>query len=358
MKIAAFSDLHAHLYEAHAKILAGGTNSRLQDCIEALKAIVAYCTENAIRVIVFGGDLYHVKGEIKVPAFNRIHEIIAQAHEMNWLMIPGNHDFANEDGAEHALETFKALPHVRVFDTPWSHTEVDGSGSEANFVFIPFIRDRKKLEEAIAGFEKPLSPRLRILVAHQYTHELMRKYTGRDGDLSAEDLARRFDLVLLGHHHVHDIIVTAGGRKVVSIGAPLQHTFGERGFKTGFVVVDTESLEVEHVPIKSPEFHAFTSLDEMAGTDATGDFVRVRVTGKREAEKARKILEDAGAASIAIEIIPDAKEVRIDLEPGLADTEILQRYVDSEWGKSDLDSARLLEFGHTYLRRGAAVVGG
>lgn len=363
MRFGVFSDLHAHAYDAHASTLAGGMNSRLQDCCDALEKIIDHCQEEAIKHVLFLGDLFHIMGEIKVQAFNRIFGLIALAESIHFLMIPGNHDFASENGSEHALEPFKALKNVTVFDRPKVVTLTEHAADpKVQVGFVPFIRDRATLVKEIRILEYEDSKVPKVLACHAYTHELMRKYTGREGDISAEELAEKADLVLLGHHHVHEIITLATdhskNKQVVSVGTPLQHTFGERGFATGFIVVDTDTLKVEHIPIKTPEFKAFTGVKEIKADEVEGNFVRIKVAGKEEAKKAKDALEAAGAASIAIEIIPEAKESRIDLEPGLDDLEVIRRYTESEWGKHEFGSDRLIAVGQEYLKRGSAALGG
>jgi DNA repair exonuclease SbcCD nuclease subunit len=178
----------------------------------------------------------------------------------------------------------------------------------------------------------------------------MRKHLGIDGDTSGREMLEHFDLVLLGHHHVHDIITEEKSfRKVVSIGSPLQHTFGDRGEQKGFVVIDTGTLDVEFHELRTPRFTAFEGAKAIIPEEVEGGFVRVKVESKAEAAKAKKVLEKAGAASVVIEIIPKAKESRIDLTPGAKDTEILSKYVESEWGETNLDSKRLLQKGRKYL---------
>ncbi len=354
MKIAAFADLHAHPFESFAHTLEGGINSRLADCIKALEEIIKYCRENDIRHIINAGDTFHVKSIINVTAFNAVFRVISQADDLKWHMIPGNHDFATEDGKEHSLEAFSVLRHVNIYNTPAETTYTLHGESPLQLTFIPFIRNKKELAKTLR--EMPLYPRHHhILVGHQYISDLTRLAFKKEGDFEAKDLAA-WDMVLMGHYHVHGIVETtpyAGkrGASIISIGAPLQHNFGDRGHKKGFVVIDTEELTCQHIPIKTaPAFKAFEGVSAIIPEDVAGHFVRVRVTGEKEAKRARMALEKAGASDYTIEMIPTSKEARIELDPGLDDAAILKKYISSEWGATTLDPDELLKVGLEYLK--------
>ena len=115
MKLVAFSDLHAHCHQNHASTLEGGRNSRLQDCLDALRAVYTHAQSVKAAAVLFAGDMFQIKGEVNVDAFNGVWQIIKEEFQhMQTVMIPGNHDMANAAGHVHALEKFDG-GNVRVF---------------------------------------------------------------------------------------------------------------------------------------------------------------------------------------------------------------------------------------------------
>ncbi len=359
MKLVAYADAHQHEYKNHAWLTEDGLNSRVVDVANAVNEVYAYA-DSIGAPVMFLGDMFQIKGNVAVTGFNEIYWIISRrfdpARKEDDLMIPGNHDMATADGSRHALEVLNQGHNIVVSKptllTPWPgvvvatipYPLVNGKFNDRKFVAA-----YNTLAEQVAEYE---TGTFRILMAHCYTHELMGKHHGVAGDVSGADLLEAFDLVLLGHHHIHDVIEGPDGKKCVSVGALIQHTFNDVGDKRGFVEIDTETLKVTHHVIESRKFWAFEGEKEIIPEKAAGGFVRVRVGSKAEGERARKELEKAGAASISIEVIPKTpKKTRLDVEAGAKDDEIIKKFLDSEFCTTTLDKSDLLGRAKEYLAK-------
>ncbi len=366
MKFIAYSDPHCHPHQSYSKILPDGMNSRLMDTVGAVRKI--YDAGNKLNIpVVSGGDSFQIKNSVDVITNNEFEKIIrnrakyANPHATDIINI-GNHDTATHDGSRHALEPLSHLNGIFIPMKPITHFAIWGS-ENVMFSIIPytmeygrFSPDKFKacLDSAIKETAR-VKPRTSILLGHAYTHELMKKYLDRDGDIYGRELLKHFDLTLLGHHHVHDTI--RGGtdgdgriRKVVSIGSPIQLKADERGEKKGYLIIDTDTLGIEFVPLESPEFHHFDGEKAIIPEKISGDFVTVKVGSKAEHTRVKTLLERYGVAEYRIEVIPTKKETRIDLSPGAKDDEIVTKYLTSEWGKTDLNIDRLKTLGLEYLK--------
>lgn len=363
MKIVAYSDVHSHEYKNHSWVTETGLNSRVEDIIQAVSCIYEYADKiKAPRI--FAGDMFQIKGQIPVTGFNELYRLItghSAGRKMQDIMLPGNHDMATPDGRRHALEVFAnggnvVIGHPSVF-SPWPGVVVGAIPypmEDGKFSARKFVEAYNFLAENCSGPE--YKGFTKVLVSHLYTHELMGKYHGVAGDINGKDLLESFDVALLGHHHIHDVIEGDRGKKCVSIGAPVQHTFNDVGDRRGFIVLNTETLEVEHHEIESRKFWSFTGKDSIVPEKASGSFVRVRVGSKAEGEKARKELEKAGAVSIVVEVVPETKKARLDLDlesSGGKDEEIVQKFLDSEYCTTDLDKAELKTLANRYLSKAA-----
>jgi DNA repair exonuclease SbcCD nuclease subunit len=356
MKLVFFSDLHAHEYQAHAKVGPSGLNTRLEHSFAVVDEIVRFSEE--IRAwTLFLGDLFHIKGMVSVQALNGLMNRFLTAGYFAAAMIPGNHDMASADGEQHALEPFKTLENIEVWDSPNLIAPFEDEKLIVGAIPYPMKNgkfDRDRFMKSLAGLSEeadrfPSDSYLKILIAHVYTHELMRKYVGIDGDVSAAELVESFDMAFLGHHHIHEVITLGEGKRVVSVGSPLQLTFNDRGLEKGCVVLDTETRRIEFHVLDAPRFRAFEGEKSIVPEEVKGDFVRVRVASKAEATRVKKTLEEAGAASVVVELVPAATKSRIDLEPGAKDADILKKYISSEWGETSLDKGRLLSEGARFL---------
>lgn len=359
MKIVVYSDPHQHEYKTHAWTTEDGLNSRVEDVAAAVEKVYEYA-EGIGAPVVFGGDMFQVKGTLPVTGFNKIYKIISRRFDNGGLadvMIPGNHDMATADGKHHALEVFNEGD-CKVFGEPTVCSPWDGIVIAA--IPFPMVNGKFNDRKFVDGFNTCLTEIqeqpdykgfTRILLSHCFTHELMGKHLGVLGDIKGEDLLEDFDLVLLGHHHIHDTI-TKGKKKLLSIGAPIQHTFNDIGETRGFAVIDTETLEIEHVPIKCRQFWSFDGEKTISADKAAGSFIRCRVSTKAEGERAKKELVEAGAASVVIELIPKTpKKRRLDLEAGAKDSEILKKFLDSEYCETELDKDRLFTLATEYLEK-------
>ncbi len=62
-----------------------------------------------------------------------------------------------------------------------------------------------------------------------------------------KDLVGKYDLVLLGHYHKPQEIIGAD-TKLFYVGSPIQLDWGEKGDEKRFLVVDTDTLDVQSIP--------------------------------------------------------------------------------------------------------------
>lgn len=97
MKILFFSDVHAHNYQDFAHY-GSGSNSRLEDAVEAVDAITEEAKVRGVDCICFGGDLYHLKNFVDsqvlrcmFEAFKRMAEVVlvVQQHHAHIAVLFG-----------------------------------------------------------------------------------------------------------------------------------------------------------------------------------------------------------------------------------------------------------------------------
>lgn len=292
MKVALFSDLHAHPFAQHARLLPGGRSSRLQDALDALDVVRDAARASGAIATVFGGDLFHTMSRLDVATLNGVFAGIAAFSPLPLFLLVGNHDQADRSGT-HSLEVFRPLGHVVVMDEPgwYTHPAAPGLG-----VFgIPYHEDTNELRRILA-----------CIPPAEHAHRLLVLHAGFDGartgpheyrmaaELSVRDVPDGFDLVLSGHYHLPQWMDEA--RRIAYIGAITHQTWGDANQPRGHAIADLATRTLERFETRAPRFLRLGP--EALGAVRPGDFVEVLLPHDADdgaVAKARSRLEHAGA---------------------------------------------------------------
>ena len=357
MKLAIFSDLHAHPFKPYATIRPDGMNSRLWDIVDCIKQITKYCKENNICAVLFGGDLFHVRGRLSVVAFNAVYAALEELSRIARIyMIHGNHDQADREGEVHSIYNLRAF--CTIVDKPgWVQAEgPKGPKYEPfNILAVPYTENIEHLRE-LAKTPTPYSSLVpKIFLGHLGIKgaKLGADYVySHPSDAGVEDLnPTAFDACFLGHYHLHQQLAS----NVWYIGAPLHHNWGDKGQQRGFLVYDTESRTQEQVPLAYPQFFELSYDAYTGGTKVPHDsFVRVvspRPWSEDEKEQARI---DYNARSF--EIVEAEKVKKLSqresslIRPDMSMQDMLLKWVAAGGVSSDgLDHEYLMQLGMDIL---------
>lgn len=362
-KIVLFSDVHAHTFSALATVLPNGLNSRLADVVSCIDQIREYAVNIDADLVLFGGDLFHTRKQIPVQALNAAFSAMTMfsVHKIPILMIPGNHDQADREGTEHSLFAFTSF--LEVAHTPgWYQMRGKDSSNEYSIMAVPYTENLEHLRDVV---QKPAPPtnQPKIFLGHL---GIQGAKVGADfvytnpNDPTAADLnPEAFDAGFLGHYHMPQSLADAPHFQY--IGAPLQHNWGDRGQERGFMVYDTDTGDVDHIPLKAPTFNLLKSREakKLSPGDMKNNFVRIIDSKKWSEDAAEDYRTQVEARSVEI-VIPPKKSVdmnqRIDLPTDLAPQDIISRYVSS--GHVDvekLDEDYLVSLGQEIFQEAEAI---
>ena len=241
MKFAFTADIHLSKY-GNDKI-EDETNlpERLHSLKMALDHMAEYCVENNIRVMVIGGDILHGKSIIHAIAQDIMIDYFTHWSDMiRFYVIDGNHDLSGKGHrVVSALKTLRTIPSVT-----W--IPFDEMARIGNMLMIPYGPDM------VDKIKKNSS---KILISHFGLNEgVLNSGISIVAELSLKDLVGKYDLVLLGHYHKPQEII----REDISlyyVGSSIQLDWGEKNDEKRFLVVDTESLEVESIPTTGYKKH-------------------------------------------------------------------------------------------------------
>jgi len=351
-KIAFFSDLHAHPFRPYATILPNGMNSRLNDAIQCIEQIIQICARENVDLVAFGGDLFHERRSLNVVAFNAVYEALAKfrVYRIPVVMIHGNHDQADREGNDHSLHTFRTF--CTVFDKPEWKVVKAKNGESIAFLGIPYTENKEHLRQVV---QTP-SPDKRLTSIQLGHLGIQGARVGADfvysnpHDAAVSDLnSDAFDSVFLGHYHIHQKI----GRNVRYIGAPLQHTWGDKNQDRGFLIYDTSRKTVARHWLHAPKFveesYTLLKVSGLQDPEWEGNYVRIidsKIWSEDERESARSCM---GAKSL--EIIPPKVDrtvqgPRLMVDPGKELKSVLKEYVSAGIQPSEgLEKDYLMQIG-------------
>ena len=272
MRFAFIADIHLSRYGQDKIEDQTNLPERLHSIRSALYEVAKYCVENDIRVVVIGGDLLHGKSiiyaiaqEIMIQYFKDFEDLII------FYVIDGNHDLSGKgEDVVSALRPLETINNVRwiPFNETWRHDEHD-------ILYVPYS---KGLPDIIK------KNKARILISHFGLSEgILNSGMSIISDVSMNDLKGKYELVLLGHYHKPQEIIK-NGVTLYYVGSLIQLDWGEREDEKRFLVVDTDTLNVDSIPITEYRKHVQIEItadnkDEAIkaaqAAKASGDHVKV-----------------------------------------------------------------------------------
>lgn len=247
MKFAFTADIHLSRYGQDKLEDESNLPERLHSIKSALYEIADYCVANDIRVVVIGGDLLHGKSviyaiaqEIMIEYFEKYQDLII------FYVIDGNHDLSGKgEAVVSALRPLGNIPNVRWIR--FDQTKMDADG----IFFVPYSYNLPSIIK---------SNKARILISHFGLSEgMLNSGMSIISDLSLKHLRGNYELVLLGHYHKPQEIIESGF-SLYYVGSPIQLDWGEKNDEKRFLVVDSDTMDVQSIPIQNYKKHIEVEL--------------------------------------------------------------------------------------------------
>lgn len=239
MKFASIADLHLSRYGQDKIEETTNLPERLYSIKQALYEVGDYCIENKIFNMVIAGDIMHGKSIIYAIAQDLIIEFINHYKDIKFWVIDGNHDITSKSSsAISALRFLESMPNVKWI--PWNTTyETD------SILFVPYSY---KMIDIIKGHSK------KILISHfGLTEATLNSGMSLITDIGLRDLIQ-YQLVILGHYHKPQEIIR-DNFQLYYCGSPIQLDWGEKGEEKRFLVVDSDTLKVDSIPLTKYKKH-------------------------------------------------------------------------------------------------------
>ena len=241
-KRAAIGDIHLSSFESD---LLDGDNlpQRLGMIIQTLDFIMNECRNRNITDIDILGDVMHDKSIISTVAQELFKDFLNRNHDMRFVMISGNHDMSSTGELQKStIGVYDVYPNVDCI--PYGPLEI------GNITYIPYTKD---FMDALVDIEPN-----DILISHLGINEAhLASGLSRVDKITMNDIATKFRLALLGHYHSPQHL--KNNRVDIYYAGSIYHRdWGDKNEHKRFLIYDTETLEVESIPITGfREFREF-----------------------------------------------------------------------------------------------------
>jgi DNA repair exonuclease SbcCD nuclease subunit len=332
-RIAIFSDLHLHPFQPFSTISPeNGLNSRLMDGINVLQQIRHYCQKNKISLVLNGGDLLHKGASVGADLLELlIRELVEfQKAGIEIVSVVGQHDFMRRDG-EYSLP--KALsPLMTVLNSPGDFKDISEQVRVIGCSYREGIWNQKEaLQLAGESLDIAHPTRSNILLGHLMVQELLQANAApfdTSGYISVADIPAGFDRVFLGDYHYH---VAHGD--VISIGAAMQHTFGDKNRpQCGFLDLDLKTLKFKRIEVEAPMFVKLAKPGKFPEGYDLRNFYAVEVEDEKHQDRIKARLGEGWHVTFPVKLTEEEEGLEPLNDVGIAVTmeaeEVVRKFVD------------------------------
>lgn len=267
MKFAFIADIHLSRYSQDKIEDQSNLPERLHSIKNALYEVGMYCKQNNIPTIIIGGDILHGKSIIYAIAQDIMIQFFEDFNDsLNFIVIDGNHDLSGKGN-----DVVSALrPLERLHRVQWIKYSETYHLQPEDILFVPYSNNLPKIIK---------ENKARILISHFGLSEgVLNSGMSIISDVSMKDLAGKYELVLLGHYHKPQEIVS-NGVHLYYVGSLIQLDWGEREDEKRFLVVDSDTLQVDSIPITSYKKHIQIEIDENNRDEAIKAAIAARDSG-------------------------------------------------------------------------------
>ena len=272
MKFAIIADIHLSRYSQDKIEDETRLPERLHSIKKALYEVANHCVENGINSLIIAGDILHGKSIIYAIAQDIMLNFFEDFKDkLEFYVLDGNHDLSGK-GSE-VVSALKSLKNIH--SVKWvNFKETFLLGGEV--LLVPYSENVTQVVK---------DNKAKILISHFGLNEgILNSGISIVSDVKATDLIGNYELVLLGHYHKPQQIIR-DDIKIYYVGSLIQLDWGEKGDDKRFLVVDSDTLDIEEVPITGYKKHIEIEL-----TDKNKDEVFVLAQQAKDAGDHIKII--------------------------------------------------------------------
>jgi DNA repair exonuclease SbcCD nuclease subunit len=195
---------------------------------------VADCRQRGITEADILGDLINDKSIIYTIAQDAFKDFIQRNDDFHFRIISGNHDMSSTgETQKSAITVFDSYDNVDCI--PYAPMEL------GNITYVPYCGN-------FLDTLKDIEPN-DILISHLGLNEAMlQSGLSRVDKITLRDLSSKFKLAILGHYHKPQHLETPNLQAYYA-GNIIHKDWNDKNEKKSYLIYDTETLEVEVIPI-------------------------------------------------------------------------------------------------------------
>lgn len=317
MKFIHTGDWHIKLYSDN-EYDDTGIPRKLNEIYNNISNLCQYAYNNNISQVIISGDINDTKGIVHVRPWVLLQRILSNFSNLDFIFLHGNHDSSSYINKESA---------INLLDGPKNISTITDTTIINDLTFIPYSK------HIIDEINKTKSNK--FLISHFGLNEAqLSSGISLKTSITLNDV-KKFDRVLLGHYHIPSNI-----GNVYYCGSLIQLRKDEKNEEKRFLVVDSDTLEIESIPtINYRKYYEFVIdkeyednsnklkelLNEVADLKSQGHYVSIKNQLKILPKISKKLLND-------VNIIDDYEEeyqLR-GITTAMGDKEQMKKYLEIE----------------------------
>jgi DNA repair exonuclease SbcCD nuclease subunit len=262
MKSIIVADIHLSLYSQDS--IVAGVSRRLHYLKETLIQIAEYAKVNDIKYFTIAGDTLHNKSIIHAIAQSVLLDFLRSYPDITFIIIDGNHDMSSKSG--------DGVSGLKGLDNEPNVIMLHESKDIENISFVPW--NPKKMKDDIKK-----APKGNYLVSHFGLNEAMlNSGISIVSDIGLNDL-KHFKHCFIGHYHLPQEVAN-----VTIPGSIIQLDWGEKGEEKRFIVLDSDTGNIDSIKITGYQKHIELELNSENAKEVikqakllrdNGDFVKL-----------------------------------------------------------------------------------
>lgn len=246
-KITFIADLHLKNWNDN-EFTSDGISLKLQEILNVFKDVCDYSIKHNIKHVIIGGDINDTKSVVNARSFVLFQRILMDYTDLEFFIIPGNHDTTGRDSDDWGVQLFSGISNVHVFTKPTILFD--------DILMMPW--SSKGMLDNIKKYKKQ-----KVFIGHLGLNEAnLSSGISLRNNISAKDF-KKFDLVLLGHYHKPQSL---RNDSIFYVGSPIPMRRDEANEEKRFLVID-ENLNVGSILTKGYRRYIEFNIDENSSYD-------------------------------------------------------------------------------------------
>lgn len=239
-KIGLFSDIHLGLGQ--------GSDQWHNISLNFAKWASEVFKNKGIEQILIPGDIFHNRSEIGVNTISVAKQFFDYFKDFKLFISTGNHCcYFKNNSTINSISILDGWSNIKIFDK----TPAILSYKDKKISMIPW------------GIEYDQIPESDICIGHfEISSFYMNSYKVCEHGMESKQLFKKAPLIVSGHFHKKDDRKYDKGR-IVYLGSPYQHNFGDTGDSRGIYILNLDNNEFEFIENNTSPKHIKLSLKDL-----------------------------------------------------------------------------------------------